>query len=362
MATFIPLKGIAHNVELALGTSSGRHLARFDWSIHDPLCARPRGGFSRPRSRDLVGKPRPRHLARRRLACSMSAGDGEAAAAGDSGQGSRTRLGTTLRRKQRVLQARLDEMAPGELAARLEPGRQVAKPHALLDLIAMRAGEGHTCILVEAARERPSESPQALAARCRQYVAWGADAVAVCTDEELTPEGFADLQAVCREVPVPVLRKDWILHPLQIAETMEAGAAAIHLVHAVLGKGTAMTLSYAAHLGLDAIVEVVNAQEAREVEPLELPLYGFNISVGLSVALPFIRTDIAKALAGDLPFGAASIAGIESVEQGRAMKVAQVDAVYLKKEALQGLGGQAGGRMDPEMLLRDLRYAMTGDD
>lgn len=35
------------------------------------------------------------------------------------------------------------------------------------------------------------------------------------TDAEDTPSGYADLVAVCRAVTVPVLARDWQLHPLQ---------------------------------------------------------------------------------------------------------------------------------------------------
>lgn len=35
------------------------------------------------------------------------------------------------------------------------------------------------------------------------------------TDAEDTPSGYADLVAVCRATTVPVLARDWQLHPLQ---------------------------------------------------------------------------------------------------------------------------------------------------
>jgi indole-3-glycerol phosphate synthase len=50
-----------------------------------------------------------------------------------------------------------------------------------------------------------------------------------------------------------------------------------------LCAGTPAILNFAISLGLDAIVEVVNMKELQEVAPLGLPIYGFNLSVGLAV-------------------------------------------------------------------------------
>ena len=49
-----------------------------------------------------------------------------------------------------------------------------------------------------------------------QYAGWGADALAVLTDLEATSSGYADLVAACRAAQVPVLQRDWVLHPLQV--------------------------------------------------------------------------------------------------------------------------------------------------
>ncbi len=48
-----------------------------------------------------------------------------------------------------------------------------------------------------------------------QYAEWGADALAVLTDLEHTSSGYADLVAACRAVRIPVLQRDWMLHPMQ---------------------------------------------------------------------------------------------------------------------------------------------------
>jgi indole-3-glycerol phosphate synthase len=49
-----------------------------------------------------------------------------------------------------------------------------------------------------------------------QYAEWGADALMVLTDLEHTSGGYADLVAACRAASIPVLQRDWMLHPIQV--------------------------------------------------------------------------------------------------------------------------------------------------
>lgn len=76
--------------------------------------------------------------------------------------------------------------------------------------------EGRPVLVVELGRERPSQSSADLAKFAKQFEAAGVDAIAVPTDAADTPTGLADLLAVCRAVKIPVIRRDWILHPLQV--------------------------------------------------------------------------------------------------------------------------------------------------
>ncbi|CAK9219404.1 unnamed protein product [Sphagnum troendelagicum] len=299
---------------------------------------------------------RPDTLDMRRRCCCRIVCEAEGEEGKTQGE---SRLGSMIRNKQRILESKLRSMPAGELEAKLSATRAVSPPNNLLDTIAQQVLQGRTAIIVEAARLSPAESPESLAQRCANYVTWGASAVSICTDEEKSPNGVADLTAVCTAVNVPVLRKDWILHPLQIAETCAAGASAITAVYSVLSKGTPAILNFAISLGLDAIVEVVNMKELQEVAPLGLPIYGFNLSVGLALSLPGIRQDISKSLIGEIPFGASSVVGIYSIEEARAMKAAGADAVYIKHEVLQG---QQATEKEPKLFLENLQVAMSGDD
>ncbi|CAM6101103.1 unnamed protein product [Calypogeia fissa] len=278
-----------------------------------------------------------------------------------SGQQQLPRLGSILKNKQRILQAQLSSLQDGELEKRLSSFEADASPYRLLDVMAGQLLQGKTTIVAEIARLSPSETLESFTKRCMEYTEWGADALAICTDEEKSPNGAQDLAAACKAVNVPVLRKDWIIHPLQVAETREAGASALTMVYSVLRKGTPAIAQYAVSLGLDVVIEVVNLQELQEIAPIGALLYGINLSIGLAVSLPGIRQDIAKSLIGEIPFDGASLVGVLSLEEAQAMKLQGADAVYVRHEALQGRDVD-GKSLVPKIFLENLRDAMTGDD
>ncbi|GJP43504.1 hypothetical protein CLOM_g2956 [Closterium sp. NIES-68] len=299
--------------------------------------------------------------------------DGRGASDGEdeSGGGSKSRLGSIIRRKHASVQAKLQQLGQDEVNRRLENAVRLQPPAQLADLLLRRGEgpEGRTALIVEVARAAPSEPPESLARRCQRYVELGADTVMVCCDEEISPNGLADVRAVSQALPgVPIIAKDWMLHPIQVAEAAEAGAAAFHIVHGVLNKATAPMLAFAFGLGVDVAVEVVNLEELKRVEALAIPIYGLNLSVGLAVSAPGFRQSVAKSLLSSMPFGAAALVGASSVEDVRMMKAAGATAIVLKREAFKGMegGGSRGMGREEEKALQDLfealNYILTGDD
>lgn len=79
----------------------------------------------------------------------------------------------------------------------------------------VRFREGRPVVVVELRKATPATSPEQLAQLARELEAAGADALAVPTDALDTSTGLADLLSVCRAVKCPVVRRDWILHPIQ---------------------------------------------------------------------------------------------------------------------------------------------------
>jgi hypothetical protein len=113
---------------------------------------------------------RPGTLDMRRRCCCRIVCEAEGEEGKTQGE---SRLGSTIRNKQRILESKLRSMPAGELEAKLSATRAVSPPNNLLDTIAQQILQGRTAIIVEAARLSPAESPESLAQRCANYVTWG---------------------------------------------------------------------------------------------------------------------------------------------------------------------------------------------
>jgi len=77
-------------------------------------------------------------------------------------------------------------------------------------------------------------------------------------------------------VNLPVLRKDFIIDERQIAESRALGADAVLLIAAVLKNRLPDFIDTALGAGLEPLVEVHTADEAKEVLATRAPLVGVN--------------------------------------------------------------------------------------
>src|SRR5579883_640491 len=98
--------------------------------------------------------------------------------------------------------------------------------------------------------------------RAAAYAAGGAAAISVLTEPARFGGTADDLRAVAARVAVPVLRKDFIVDPLQLVEARSLGAAAALLIARALEPALLAEMVAAARgLVLEPLVEVRDAGE-----------------------------------------------------------------------------------------------------
>ncbi len=111
----------------------------------------------------------------------------------------------------------------------------------------------------------------------RAYRDGGATCLSVLTDETYFQGRDAHLVEARRAVDLPVLRKDFMLDPYQIAEARALGADCILIIIAAVDDGTARALAQtAAGYGMDALVEVHDEAELARALDLPCRLLGVN--------------------------------------------------------------------------------------
>ena len=110
-----------------------------------------------------------------------------------------------------------------------------------------------------------------------QLEAAGACVLSVVTEEREFHGSMDILRQICRAVSVPVLRKDFIESEADLLETKKAGASAILLMYACLGKDRLEALyEKALEMGLVPFVETHTAQELQWAAELGAGLVGIN--------------------------------------------------------------------------------------
>jgi indole-3-glycerol phosphate synthase len=109
------------------------------------------------------------------------------------------------------------------------------------------------------------------------YERGGAAALSILTEEANFGGSLDDLRAARAAAALPILRKDFIIDPYQVQESLAAGADAILLIVAALAPGELSALhAHAADLGLSALVEVHDERELEAALSVEPRLIGIN--------------------------------------------------------------------------------------
>jgi len=253
-----------------------------------------------------------------------------------------------VRKRQVVARLQHDSFARGFRERALEIRRN-ATPHRLLR--ALEADLPRLKIIAEFKRKSPSvgiirddlSAPDA----ARGYEQGGACAISVLTDEEYFGGSLEDLSAARSSTKLPVLRKDFIIDPIQIHEAAIAGADAVLLIVAALDDALLGRLREVAEdeLGLDALVEVHTSDELHRALDAGVKIIGVNNRdlTTFQISLSTSERLIAEASPESIWI---SESGLQSAES----------LVHLRRLGFRGfLIGEAFMRAgDPKTALRDL--------
>ena len=109
------------------------------------------------------------------------------------------------------------------------------------------------------------------------YERGGAAALSILTEPTRFGGSLEDLRAARAISELPILRKDFIVDRLQLAESLVAGADAVLLIVAALSRSDLHELhALAGHLHLAALVEVHDERELETALELGAELIGIN--------------------------------------------------------------------------------------
>ncbi|WP_457600198.1 indole-3-glycerol phosphate synthase TrpC [Hydrogenivirga sp.] len=124
-----------------------------------------------------------------------------------------------------------------------------------------------TKIIAEVKKASPSAGHIRAVEPARQaklYESAGAVAISVLTDRKFFNGSLEDLREVREAVSLPVLRKDFIIHRVQVLEAKAYGADTLLLIVRILTPQQLEELiSFSRELGLEPLVEVFSLEEAK---------------------------------------------------------------------------------------------------
>lgn len=226
-----------------------------------------------------------------------------------------------LRGREEALE-RAAAAAPG--ARRLEEAFDAAGGVALIAEVKRRSpGAGAI---------RPGLDPVELAVA---YASAGAHALSVLTDAEYFGGGLDDLRRIRGAVPVPLLRKDFVLDPLQLLEARGAGADAVLLIVRILDDGQLRELLAGAEaLGMSALVEVHDEAELDRALAAGARLVGIN---NRDLRTFTTRLEVTERLLPGIPPGVrvVSESGIRHRDDVLRLGAAGADAVLVGESLLR---------------------------
>lgn len=241
---------------------------------------------------------------------------------------------------QRIVEVKRQEVEAARATTPIDRllalAREQAPPRGFARALQTRVASGRAGVIAEVKKASPSKGvlrehfvPALIA---RQYEAGGAAALSVLTDVSFFQGSADDLRQAREACRLPVLRKDFIVDPYQVAEARAMGADAILLIVACLDDAALLSLEgQAIALGMDVLVEVHDGEELERALALRTPLLGIN---NRNLKTFEVTLDTTLALRNRVPADRLLIteSGILGAEDVRRMRAADVHA-FLVGEA-----------------------------
>src|SRR5262245_3530126 len=190
--------------------------------------------------------------------------------------------------------------------------RALARPSARDVVGAIRGAATSPAVIAEVKRASPSAGAIAPdvdpASQARAYADAGAAVISVLTEPTHFHGSLTDLDAVRLHIDVPVLRKDFLVHPAQVIEARAHGSDAVLLITACLSQDELVALlGLTRDLGMSALVEAHAEGDLDRALDTDAELIGVNAR-----DLETLEVDVDRALEGVARVPAGRLAVLES--------------------------------------------------
>jgi indole-3-glycerol phosphate synthase len=197
---------------------------------------------------------------------------------------------------------------------------------------------GRLSLIAEVKRASPSAGairPNAQVCRiARAYAEAGAQAVSVLTDAHFFSGTLEDLRAVRSEIPLPVLRKDFLLEEYHVVEAAAAGADSVLLIASALPRAALKRLmGLARDLGMEPLVEVHTERELGQALEVGAKIVGIN---NRDLATFTVDLTLTQRLARQIPSDRVRVSesGLRSPADVEFVRAQGVDAVLIGEELM----------------------------
>ncbi|HEX4639084.1 MAG TPA: indole-3-glycerol phosphate synthase TrpC [Chthoniobacterales bacterium] len=245
-----------------------------------------------------------------------------------------------MNRLEQILEAKRAEIR-GLREQRAELDRQARERKDFRDFrAALQQRDNEIAVIAEVKKASPSAgvisaefNPSEIA---KNYERAGANAISVLTDAQFFQGALQHLRDVRRAVSLPLLRKDFILDEIQIAESAANGADAVLLIVAALEQSQLVDLSRAAESHqLAALVEVHTRDELRRAIAAGAKIVGIN---NRNLATFDVDLAVTEELCRDVPdeIVFVSESGIKTARDVERVKACGADAVLVGEALMRG--------------------------